>query len=106
MLSATTTQMSSLSVAEVSRTFGNGRVSEFCAMPTEWCVNGNGPTLPTRPGHQEWARPPWTENSAGRRPNCRLEGSGSHLVLFQFAEGEGASERRAAGRWPAHTWPA
>ena len=39
--------MSSISVKEVSCTFGNGKVSEFCVMPTEWCVHGTDPSRPS-----------------------------------------------------------
>src|SRR5271166_6947663 len=64
MLSAQTTQTSSISVTEVSRTFGIGRISEFCFMPTEWCVNGTGPPLPPPPGPRKEAEPPQRQDGA------------------------------------------
>ena len=39
IFSALTTQTSSIKITDATRILANGRVSELCFMPIEWCVN-------------------------------------------------------------------
>ena len=105
MLSAQATQTSSLSVTEVSLTFGNGRVSECCFMPTEWCANGTGPPCPparvtkSEPEPSKWQRDYGTPRDRRRLwPLVLKENAGPDIIAMLHGQ---ASDHPKRCRKPA-----